>query len=417
LGGISKPLFMGKVIHQGQPHPEIVEWLAARQARLKIASTTITPGGQTIDWVPIGSQTSGKIATPPPPERVRAPVDPERPTKRVGFVAGEPGPEGHVPILRPDISKLSPDMTLKQYRAKRGLTRFSKDKAGEKPLDPDPKGYFHAMSSEVAPVYGCDAQLNVWDPLINSPDFYEDHSISQTWVVYEGKLDLDGLNVTQTVEAGWTVDLGLNGDNRSHLFIFYTTNNYSEENYDLGGYNQFDGGWIQVHDSIFPGILLSGGSVMGGEQVELGVKYKLLGDAWWFGVTFDGSDDWVWLGYYPRRLFKGLASHATILRFGGEVGTLNPLPCITNDQMGSGVQAAGGFRHAAYQRNLQYQTDTIGRLTEFNGKSTIDVAAPECTETKYTIHSVMRSDGPWGSYQYYGGPDFPLIPPRPPRGI
>jgi hypothetical protein len=415
---------MGKAVHQGQPHREIVEWLAARQARLKISKTTITPGGQTIDWVPIGSQTSGKIATPPPAERVGAPVDSERPTKRVGFVAGEPGPEGHVPILRPDISKLSPDMTLKQYRAKRGLTKFSMDAAGEKskdvgekPLDPDPKGYFHAMSSEIVPVYGCDAQLNVWDPLINSQGFYADHSISQTWVVYEGKLDLGGLNITQTVEAGWTVDLGLNGDNRSHLFIFYTTNNYVEEGEDLGGYNQYDGGWVQVHPSIFPGILLSGGSVRGGEQVELGVKYKLQGEEWWFGVTFDGSNDWVWLGYYPRRLFKGLASHATILRFGGEVGTESPAPCFTHDQMGSGVQAAGGFRHAAYQRNLQYQTGLVGRLAEFNGKSTIDVAAPECMGAKYTIHAVMKSGGSWGSYQYYGGPDFPLIQPPPPRGI
>jgi surface antigen len=52
---------------QIQLNPELVDWLKARQASLKIVKTTTTPSGQTIDWVPIESQQpSGKIATAPP---------------------------------------------------------------------------------------------------------------------------------------------------------------------------------------------------------------------------------------------------------------------------------------------------------------------------------------------------------------
>ncbi len=100
--------------NQNQLNPELVNWLKGRQASLKIVKTTATPSGQTIDWVPIESQhPSGKIATAPPAELARV-VAPEHRAKASSFKLDrlddpriERGPAGTVPILRPDIARLS----------------------------------------------------------------------------------------------------------------------------------------------------------------------------------------------------------------------------------------------------------------------------------------------------------------------
>ena len=46
-------------------------------------------------------------------------------------------------------------------------------------------------------------------------------------------------------EAGLTVDKNLNGDLSNHIFTFYTTNDYTEEGDNLGGYNRLQKGWVQ----------------------------------------------------------------------------------------------------------------------------------------------------------------------------
>jgi hypothetical protein len=54
-------------IDQSQLNPELSTWLKARQSALKIVKTTVTPSGQTLDWIPIESQRpAGKIASAPP---------------------------------------------------------------------------------------------------------------------------------------------------------------------------------------------------------------------------------------------------------------------------------------------------------------------------------------------------------------
>jgi hypothetical protein len=64
---------------------DLAAWLQERQAQLQVTKTTKTPSGQTIDWIPVGSQTPQAIATPPPSASTPnvAAVDPQRPTKGV----------------------------------------------------------------------------------------------------------------------------------------------------------------------------------------------------------------------------------------------------------------------------------------------------------------------------------------------
>lgn len=56
-----------------------------------------------------------------------------------------------------------------------------------------------------------------------------DHSLSQTWLVGTSGC------VTQTVEAGWTVDDRLNGDLAPHVFIFATAATYGVQGGAVGG--------------------------------------------------------------------------------------------------------------------------------------------------------------------------------------
>jgi hypothetical protein len=451
---------MGKEIIQSKPNPELSDWLATRQGLLKVDKTTTTSGGQILDWIPMDSQTGEKIATPPPAaspaegsrvtmkgngrgakgdagrsgakadagrstvedssrgtredasrsgvgDMSRAMEDSSRSladilkrTEYVRFDTGEPGPEGHVPVLRPDLSRLPRNIDLKEVFAKRGGLRVNVNRRNKQPTDPNPAGYFHATSAESAKVYGCDAWLNVWDPQVALPSSPgDDHSISQTWLQNYDKPQL------QSIEAGLTVDVALNGDTDNHLFTYYTTNGYTADGNGLGGYNRLNSGWIQYHPSIFPGIRVNGSSAANGAQLELGIKFQLWQGNWWFGINNNESGPWIWIGYYPAGLFNGgLGNYAEWVSFGGEVYSALANPCNSRDQMGSGVQASGGWEHAAYQRNLHNQTDTNGGMADFSGLPEVDAAASNCVSNDYTIQCFMNSGSSWGSYQYYGGP-------------
>jgi len=211
---------MEKIVDPGKSNQEAMEWLTARQATLKITKTTVTPGGQTLDWIPIESQVTEKIATPPPLEPFTDQQNEKGPLNVLHFEIGEQGPEGHVPVLRPDLSKLPANISIKDISIKRGGLKVNKRLNNLKniePANPDPFRYFHAISAEAANVYGCEAWLNVWDPRVALPTPSapgDDHSISQTWV--------QNLQAAQlhSIEAGWTVDLLLNRDRQPHLFIY-----------------------------------------------------------------------------------------------------------------------------------------------------------------------------------------------------
>ena len=388
------------------PHsPELTEWLKTRQDDLKSVKTTKTPSGQTLDWIPIESQSGAKIATPPPATHSHSTAkgvekELKNPTKGVSFDVGEPGPAGHVPILRPDLSRVRGTTQLKDFLSKRGGLLVNINRANKKTTDPDPAGYFHSTSAQTSQNLGCDAWYNVWDPQIDIPSSPgDDHSISQTWLQNYQK------PLAQSIEAGLTVDQSLNGDRSNHLFTFYTTNGYTAEGNNIGGYNRLNTGWVQYHATIFPGIRINGSSVQGGGQLEIGLKYQLYNGNWWLAFNNNESGPWIWIGYYPASLFSGgLGDHADWVSFGGEVYSALANPCSTTDQMGSGRQAASGFSHAAFQRNLEYQTNANGAMVNFNGATEVDTAASNCPSNVYTIQSFMNSGSNWGSYQYFGGP-------------
>ncbi len=202
-----------------------------------------------------------------------------------------------------------------------------------------------------------------------------------------------------------TVDHDLNGDSFNHIFTFYTTNGYTAEGDNIGGYNRLDGGWIQYHPTIYPGIRVNGSSVQGSTQLEIGIKYQLYEGNWWFAVNNNETGLWIWIGYYPASLFNGgLGNLVNWVSFGGEIYSALANPCSTQDQMGSGVEASAGWTHACYQRNLHNQSNTSGTIVNYDGVPEVDVAANNCPINQYTVACFMDSPTSWGSYQYFGGP-------------
>jgi hypothetical protein len=391
---------------QSKLNPELFNWLNARQSALTIAKTTTTPSGQTLDWIPIESQVSGlaKLASVPPttllPVRTE---DAQRPTKLVGFELDDPkverGPAGTVPILRPDISRLTKTVALKDLHLKQGGLVVNKNRPNKRPTDPNPAGYFHDTDSQSGTFYGWDGNVNVWAPIINNPAGPgDDHSILQVWLQnYDQPL-------LHSVESGWTIDQGLNGDANAHLFTYFTNNGYNSNGNNQGGYNTQVTGWVQYSPSYFPGILLTPVSSWGGGQFEISMKWQLYREPTTGVLNFWLAVNGNWIGYYPASLFSGgLENKIEWIGSGGEVYSSLANPEQTQDQMGSGWQAAAGWTKAAYLRNLRTQSDLNGTMVNNSGVATTDIATSSGSDP-YTIQMDMNSGSSWSSYFYVGGP-------------
>lgn len=366
--------------------------LAKRQERLNIVATTHTPSGKTVDWVPIESQTTdGDIATPPPALPPSGYRDPERPTQAVSFemhdlAAAERGPSGTVPVLRPSAEALTVGPKKGGILVNRERARGILDLEDET-TDPNPFRYFHCTASQSTTTYGLDTALNVWDPVVGSGD----HSISQVWLQNYDKPQL------QSVEAGWTVDSLLNGDTIAHVFTYFTTNGYTKDDDNVGGYNQLHQGWVQYDANLHPGVRINGASTYGGGQLEVSIKFQLFEGNWWFSLQN------IWLGYYPGTLFGGgIGDHVSWNAFGGEVYSSAADPQSTTDQMGSGHKAEAGWTQAAFQRLMRLQTDRNGSMANAASLSTSTDTSSGATGN-YDI-AYTANGGNWGSYDFYGGP-------------
>ena len=182
-----------------------------------------------------------------------------------------------------------------------------------------------------------------------------------------------------------------------HLFTFYTTNGYSANGNNIGGWNREVTGWVQVDTQIFPGTVFSPLSTAGGTQYDLQIQYLLYQGNWWLWV----KDRWI--GYYPASLFGAgtnaalsLQTQSSQLTFYGEVYDSHPQ--FTTTDMGSGKFPNAGFGQAAFIRNIDYTT--TGNVQQiFTGGVNI------VTDTsRYQLETHLSSGGSWGSYVYLGGP-------------
>ena len=241
--------------------------------------------------------------------------------------------------------------------------------------------------------------VNVWDPYVQTGD---DHSIMQC-----GLQRIDNPQL-QSLEGGWTVDNSLNGDWIPHLFTYYTTNGYTQDGDNIGGYNTDVDGWVQVSNSVYPGIAFASPySSRGGTQYGFWLRYQMGADHgnWW--LWFQGSGAGTWVGYYPCWLFFGAPGAAEFITLGykaewvgfwGEVYSALSNPKQSTTQMGSGQKAEAGWKQACYQKNLVYFPKPGGG-SHVNQNGSTSAEDP----SKYDINGFMNSGSDWDSYFYAGG--------------
>ena len=382
----------------GAFHKEAVEHFERRRARLQIVETTYTPSGQTLDWIPRQSQLpSGKIATPPPlfDSRVTGGRNYAEPAR---FELEEDecvrGQEGTVPVLRKDFTKIHVRRSLREYLSKHRGRRRRSNRPPNGIYAPPPEeggGHLHAQSGQYVYNLGGEGHISVHDPYTETSD---DFSLMQIGIIND-----ENNGLIQSAEAGIQEMQDIYGDYVPHLFVYYTTNNYSNDDDNVGGYNQDVDGWVQYDSAVYPGATFTSVSTPGGAQFSILIKYQFYRGNWWFRA----GDRWI--GYYPgglyegnRSVFSSLGDHANWIGFWGEVFDSEDVSGLTSTTMGSGFWAESQWPWAAYQRNLLVQ-DRSGALRDFNADSTV-VENPNM----YDLEIHMKSGTDWGSYQWLGGP-------------
>lgn len=352
---------------------------------LKVVKTTKV-GDQVIDWVVKESQ--GKIATPPP----HPPAGAKRSTGDPSIKQANPlltaqheaGPAGTVPMVR----------QTKQFPAKR-LPQAS-DHNVTSTLGK--RGYagthWYASSNQNVRNHGGGAQFNIYDTYLES-DY--DFSLLQTAVTVGSAPQADGSSRGQTVEAGW-MHYPYLVNNGPFLFTYYTTNGYSQQGDNKGGYNSFQAGWVQVDKDIYPGIHFGPLSQRGGAQYEFTLQYQLFQGNWWLYV----GDRFI--GYYPASVFsqgvdpnQTLATHSDVILFYGEV--VNSQDGLTTTDMGSGNFPESGFGQAAYIRNIIY-IDEAGNGQGYDAHGAFVIS----DTNRYRLQDHWNSGTDWGSHMFLGGP-------------
>ncbi|KAK8468761.1 hypothetical protein PHAVU_006G106900 [Phaseolus vulgaris] len=290
-------------------------------------------------------------------------------------------PKGTVPIRRSTVHDVLRAKSLFDFGKKR--RRFSLARS-DAPDVVTGNGHEHAIAytGSAQEVYGAKATINVWEPSIQ---VVNEFSLSQIWIL-SGSFDGSDLN---SIEAGWQVSPELYGDTRPRLFTYWTSDSYQA----TGCYNLLCAGFVQTNSRIAIGAAISPISSPDANQYDITIliwKDPKIGN-WWMSFG-----DGTLVGYWPVELFTHLATHATMVEWGGEVVNTRANGQHTSTQMGSGHFAGDGFGKASYFRNLEI-VDTDNSLSSVHNILTL----AENTNC-YDIQSSYNNE--WGTYFYYGGP-------------
>ncbi|KAI3332209.1 hypothetical protein HD806DRAFT_185979 [Xylariaceae sp. AK1471] len=362
--------------------------LNARAAGLEVVATTTTAEGQVIDWVLPESQTSDGIASPPPAPPKKRGLNSKQPSIKdiIGNDAGKQGPNGTVPIARSSgIARPTKRLpTAQDHGATAKVNAAADGYAGQ---------HWYASSGQSVNNHGGKGTFSLFKAYTQSAN---DFSLLQTAVIRTNAAHAGTSAVTQTVEAGWINYPGQIA--APHLFSYFTTNGYSADADNVGGWNRDHAGWVQVDSTIYPGISFSPMSTDGGSQYELEIGYYLQDGNWWLWCL----DHYI--GYYPASLFSQgvnaadtLADHSDLIDFYGEI--YNSETAMTTTDMGSGEFPQTGFGKSAYIHNILY-IDYSSVYQDYNGASQLVVS----DTGRYNILPTWSSGSSWGSYFYLGGP-------------
>jgi hypothetical protein len=165
--------------------------------------------------------------------------------------------------------------------------------------------FLYASASQTAASDGALANVTVAKPGLMAADY---HSLAEV-----AAQSADG---RQIVEVGWTVDRGVNGDDRPHLFVYHWVD---------GEDSCYNGcGWVQYSTSVVAGAALPNAAAK-----RFTIQH--FSAAWWIGY------DTEWVGYFPDSLWGGRFTRAGLSQWFGEVAATTSAPCT---DMGNGKSAS-----------------------------------------------------------------------------
>lgn len=228
---------------------------------------------------------------------------------------------------------------------------------------------------------GGHSYLNLWNPSIGTNQIF---SLSQHWYIAGGS----GGSL-QTIECGWQVYPQFYGDRATHLFTYWTADNYNQ----TGCYNLTCNAFVQIPGAAWaPGMALTQVSTYGGIQQVMELAYWHTGGRWWLYVNGTSASNAI--GYYPDTIYRGgaLSRNATEIDYGGETVGTTSFP-----SMGSGHFAAEGWQKAAYQRTIGYYLPSGGSMV--NASLTRSQEWPTCYTAELNTYV-----SPWFKALWFGGP-------------
>lgn len=191
---------------------------------------------------------------------------------------------------------------------------------------------------------------------------------------------------SDSIEAGWRVDPSLYGDNKTRFFV----------RTDAGRSHCFNTrcpGFVHTNreiplDYVFTDISKAG-------KYSIHMPYQIVRDNRSGNWNLRFGMDYIFIGFWPSRIFTQLRSAADYIEWGGAAYSPpgSPLP-----PMGSGNFPLGSTNYDGY----------IAKMTLVNERGkTIDANRIETYEDDSSLYSVLindRFEPEWGRLIYYGGP-------------
>ncbi|MCX4747280.1 neprosin family prolyl endopeptidase [Kitasatospora sp. NBC_01287] len=163
--------------------------------------------------------------------------------------------------------------------------------------------YDYVSGRQVTDTDGATVRMLQAAPAIKPGDT-DSHSLQE--------LALQSSDQKSTVEIGWTVDLGLNGDVLPHLFVYHWVD---------GATSCYNGcGFVQVSRTAKAGMALRPGT-----PARFSIQ-NVAGD-WWLFYNEQA------VGYFPGSLWNGTYTRAQVVTAFGEVAHATGSTC---EQMGDG---------------------------------------------------------------------------------
>ncbi|XP_027368487.1 uncharacterized protein LOC113874463 [Abrus precatorius] len=257
-------------------------------------------------------------------------------------------PTGTVPIRRTTKEDLIRAKSLFNYHM------LTKDHPGT-------HGAEVILTSKTSSYTGVSGDTSLWNPKVEKDQI----SAAYLWV-QNGPVETNN-----RIVVGWHVAPQLYGDNATHVYAAWTSDNFKK----TGCYNYHCPGFVQTDDQIHLGTRAEETSVYGGDiyEVSIAIIQDSMTKNWWLNMENRS------VGYFPAALFSNMAK-ADQVGWGGRTNT----PAGTRSPpMGSGAFPDNNFVHACYFRHVYFKNTTEESYGPQIYQTQTFTDKPECYGVEY----------------------------------